>query len=75
MNAIAAGALGALGPGALVWTAGGGVTGLVTGAAVTVVVTMFDEHGADGGLQLGPVQVAVFTTVSPPTSVASSVTA
>src|SRR6185437_16871875 len=41
VNAIATGALGELGGGALTTAAGGVVTGLVTGGAVTVVVTVF----------------------------------
>ena len=75
VKAIATGAAGELGGGVLTTAAGGVVTGLVTGGDVTVVVTVFDEHMAPGGLQLGPLHTAVFVTMSPPTSEASSVTA
>src|SRR6185437_1554792 len=74
VNAIATGALGELGGGALTTAAGGVVTGLVTGGAVTVVVTVFDEHMVAGGPQLGPLHVAVFVMMSPPTAEALSVT-
>ena len=48
------------------------VAATVTGAAVTVVVTVFDEHVAVA--QLGPLNTAVFVTMSPPVSEELSVT-